>query len=449
MTTTGLMRSLTAPARRPRRPGLGGALLLASLLLACGGAPGGGGTPPPGGQTGTLTVTLERVPVVGEAAQPGALRLRGTPPAGVKVTVEAAPPGVQLAPGAPTAEGSDTLVTLNPQGQGGGTVTLQVSAPPGTARLNVPVLAQRRWPIPGTTPYLAAAARPAPDGTLLLRAPANAEASARHSLLQFDPAQGRWNTLDFGLQGFETITSHTVISLGTRGTETWVAVRGVTAAGSFLVRRDSAGTLTRFLAGTPETLNALTPTLDGRLQFLVYGQPQVLALDPASGTVSRVPTDGVPETLVALEGGRLAYTRRGAAPAVVTLDPQTGAARTFAVGTANVSVPDLLTPAPDGTLWLAETRTGAVLNLDPRSGTTRTLSLPAGTRPSALAAAPDGTLWVADATRATLLRVAPGASSGAAVALPPGTPTGPRALTVTSDGAAWFESGGQWTRLGS
>ncbi|MFC6661739.1 hypothetical protein [Deinococcus multiflagellatus] len=58
------------------------------------------------------------MPVVGEAAQPGALRLRGTPPAGVKVTVEAAPPGVQLAPGAPTAEGSDTLVTLNPQGQG-------------------------------------------------------------------------------------------------------------------------------------------------------------------------------------------------------------------------------------------------------------------------------------------------------------------------------------------
>ncbi|PTA67085.1 Vgb family protein [Deinococcus arcticus] len=441
MTTTGPTRSTPVPARPPRPRHPGAALLLGTLLLACGSAPGGPGTPP-GGQTGTLTLSVERLPVAGEPPQPGTLRLRATPPAGVSVTVEGAPPGLYLTPGPPAAEGSDTVVALNPQGQSGGPVTLRVTAPTGTARLSVPVLAQRRWRIPAATPYLAAAALPTPEGRLLLRAPANAEATLRHTLLRFDPAQGDWATLAFGLQGFEAITSHAA-----RGAEVWAAVRGVTAAGSFLVRRSETGDLTRFLAGTPETLNHLTPTPDGRLWFLAYGQPRLLALDPGTGAVSSLPTDGVPETLVALDSATLAYTRRGAAPAVVTVHVPSGAARTFAVGTANVSVPDLLTPAPDGTLWFAETRTGAVSNLDPRTGAARTLTLPAGTRPGALAVAPDGTLWVADPTRGTLLRVAPGASTGALVALPPGTPAGPRALTVTPDGVVWFETGGQWVRM--
>ncbi|MVN87894.1 hypothetical protein GO986_14120 [Deinococcus sp. HMF7620] len=422
-----------------RLTSLSAALLLGTaLLVACGSsAPGSSAQPVAGG----VTALTEQLPVSGDAPSSGRLRLSRVAPAALRVTVDSTPAGVTVTPGPPVVDGPDSLVALAVTGRGTGLVTLSVSVGGSpAARVTVPLAQLQLQSLGGAAPYVAAAGVAAPGG-VLLRAPANAEEERRHSLRLV--AGQTVTPLSFALQGFEAITSH-----ATRGAEVWVAVRGVTSAGSFLLRREANGQVTRFAAGTTDTLNHLTPAPDGRVWFTAYGQAALLSLDPVSGTVRRQEVEGgLPETLVSAPDGTLYYTRRGAAPAVVAFSPVTGQTRAYPVGTANVSVPEALHAAPDGTLWFTETRTGAVWNLDPRSGAQRSLTLPAGTRPSALAVTASGTLWVADQSRATLLRVPAGASSGALFPVPAVAPAGPRALTVTPDGALWFESGGQLAKV--
>lgn len=458
-----MTRSLTAvnqsavPAgtrRLPNRPPVARAALAALLgpllLAACGSGPAAvtGGTPgatPPG----ALSTRLERVPVSGALAQPGTLRLRGVAPAGVSVTVQAAPDGLTVTPLAPVASGSDTLLPLAVSGQGSGPVTLTVRAGSRSQDVTVRVLGSGRYAPP--TPYVAGATRS--QGTqVLLRATVSADAASRHSLLRFDAAAATFTSLTFPVAGFETITSHAV-----NGPDVWVAVRGVSADGSFLLRRSADGTAKRFLAGTVETLNNVTPLTDGRVAFTAYGQERVLLLDPASGAVGSVATSGAPESLTLGADGTLFFTRRGASPAIVSVSLTGGAGRTYPVGTPGVSVPASLSAAPDGQLWFTETRTGTLRTLDPVTGQQREIALPAGSgpgdeaRPGEIAVAPDGTVWATDTAHPALLRVLPGETAAATVPLPDSAANapsaGPRALHVAPDGRVWFETGGALGQL--
>lgn len=146
-----------------------------------------------------------------------------------------------------------------------------------------------------------------------------------------------------------------------------VAVRGATAAGSELIRRAPDGTLTRVPAGTTETLSSLGVTPDGRVWAVVYGQARLLSAAP-DGTRGELPLGSVPDALTVGADGALLLTRRGDSPAVLRVDPASGAVRTYPVGTPGVSVPAAPTPAPDGTLLFTETRAGGAWRLDPRSG---------------------------------------------------------------------------------
>ncbi|GAA5436844.1 hypothetical protein M8445_06615 [Deinococcus aquaticus] len=448
-----MKRSLTAlpthPLRRPARGWRTPALLLAaSLLLAsCGGtgtpavsgaAPGTGGNVTPG----ALVVSVEGAAVVGAFAQSGSLRVRSVSPAGVGAALAAGQAGAQLSVGTPVASGSDTLLPVTLGGAAlasGGSVQLTVTAGTRQQTVTVTVLGSASHSIPAGTPYLASAAR-TQGQQVLLRAPASADEASRHSLMRFNPADATFAPLAFPVTGFETITSHAV-----SGTDVWVAVRGVSAEGSFLLRRGADGRTQRFLAGTVETLNNLLVLPDGRVAFTAYGQPQVLLLDPVGGAVSRLPTDGPPDSAALGTDGLLYFTRRGDAPAVMQVNPASGQSRAFPVGTPGVSVPGNLNAAPDGTLWFTESRTGSLWNLDPVSGKQRSVTLPTGTnaRAGEVAVAPDGTVWAADTVRGDLLRAGPGDTRAVTIDLPAMPGGGPRALTVAAGGTLWFETGGQ------
>ncbi|WP_418514476.1 hypothetical protein [Deinococcus sp. RM] len=418
------MRSLTALLTAP--------LLTAALLASCGAGPA---TPAAGTPTTTpttapvsLTVRLETLAVTGALNVPGTLRVNGRGPADLTVTardVQGAPVSVTL-----NASGTDTLIGVT--GAARGPVTLSVQAGAARASVTLPLLRASAAPITVGTYQAGGAVHW--QGGVLLRAVANAGADARHALM--GSAGAEVTALPFPVSGLDTITGHAVAPDGS----VWVAVRGATAAGSELIRRAPDGTLTRVPAGTTETLSSLGVTPDGRVWAVVYGQARLLSAAP-DGTRGELPLGSVPDALTVGTDGALYLTRRGDSPAVLRVDPASGAVRTYPVGTPGVSVPAAPTPAPDGTLLFTETRAGGAWRLDPRSGAQVALPLPAGARAGALAAAPDGSVWVSDPSAGTLLRVADGAAAQVALG------GAARALTVTPDGRVWFELGGQLITL--
>ncbi len=428
----GMTRSLTALLPPPL---LLASLVTAALLAACGAGPGASGpdSPPrtaPGTPAG-LSVHVDTLAVQGALTVPGTLRVSGRVPADLTVSASG-PQGVTVTT-ALTASGSDTLVTVTPTGAGRGVISVTVQAGSAQQGVTLPLLRAATQPVrPGGT-YQAGGATPW-NGGVLLRAVANAGADDRHALMQTTGTAV--TALPFPLSGLDTITGHAAAPDGS----VWVAVRGATAAGSELIRRAPDGTLTRVPSGTTETLSSLGVTPDGRVWAVVYGQARLLGATP-DGTLIQQALDSVPDALTVTADGTLLLTRRGDAPALIRLDPASGAAQVFPVGTPGVSVPAAPTAAPDGTVLFTETRTGAAWRLNPRTGTQVALPLPAGTRAGSLAAAPDGSVWVSDPTAGTLLRVA----GGAAARVPLGGAA--RALTVTPDGRVWCELNGQLITL--
>ncbi|MDB5044942.1 MAG: hypothetical protein JWQ08_992 [Deinococcus sp.] len=431
-------------------------LLAAALLLA---ACGGPATPAVGGTGGSSTAPTAPASLKVSADQ--ALALIGTTPAQttlrvsatgpLTVTIDQAAPGLTVTTGSPQLAGTEKLISLQAEGQisSGRTagVTLTVTAGGKSTTLTVPVLAFAAHPIlVGTgNPYETSGITFEAGGSLLLRAPVSAGEEGRHHLVRFDPAQHTFTLLGFGLGGFETITSQAAAPDG----RLWVTVRSALSDGSVLVSRDSAGNVKRYAVGaTADTINSVTPTSD-RVWFTQYTRDRVAAFNPASGEVTSYAVEENAEDLTLGAGGQLYYTRFYADPAVIGLDPDTGKTTVFKVGIPGKSLPEALTAAPDGTLWLIEARTGTVWNLDPRTGLQTQLTLPAGARPSELAVAPDGTLWVGDPTQARLYRAQPGGASTLTVPslTNNGKAAGPHALAVGPDGRVWYEAAGQLVAL--
>lgn len=446
-----MKRPLTAALKSGQ--GLPALCLAAALLLASCGSTGtpGTGTGTGGVTTGTLNATVEQPLVAGLNAQ-GLLRVSSATPGSVTVTVSSAPSGLTVTAGTPSASGSDTVVTLNASGSApsGSSVKLNVVSGGKSAAVTVPVLSFKATPIhpagAASATYAVSSIRAQADGHLLLRAPASGDDQQRHTLVRFDPASGQAEFLTFPVTGFETITSHAVAPDG----RVWVAVRGVTAEGSRLIAMNAAGATQAFASKTTDTLIGLTATTDGLMWYTQYTNDSVVSLNPATGTLTPHPVDENAENLTRGTDGNLYYARFYAKPAIVQLNPTTGASRAFDVGKPDVSVPDALTPAANGTLWFIEQRTGSVWNLNPQTGKQTQVTLPVGARPTELAAAPDGTLWIADPTAGQLYRLAAGQSEAATVPAlkgSDGTPNGPHALTVTPDGRLWYEASGQLVTL--
>ncbi|MFB9992914.1 hypothetical protein ACFFLM_13145 [Deinococcus oregonensis] len=443
------------PGRSPRSMGvvLFAPLLAASLLLAsCGGptAPvgtgGQGGVTTPAPTVASLKVVADQaVALIGGAEATTILRVSST--GAVTVTVDRAPAGVTVTTDSARLEGAETLIPLRVQGYPTGgkaaSIALTISSVGKSVTLTLPVLAFAVHPIlvEGGGSYEASGIKFEAGGSALLRAPASAGEAGRHQLLRFDAVQHTFSWLGFGLGGLETITSHAVAPGGL----VWVTVRSALSDGSVLVSRDAAGTIRRYAVGAiADTLNSVTPTAD-RVCFTQYTRDRVAALNPVSGEVTSYAVEENAEDLTLGAGGQLYYTRFYADPAVIGLDPVTGKTTVYKVGTPGKSLPDALTPAPDGTLWLIEARTGAVWNLNPKTGQQTQLLLPTGARPTELAVAPDGTLWVGDPTQARLYRAQQGETSTLVVPVltVDGKATGPHALAVGADGRVWYEAAGQ------
>lgn len=440
---------------RPHRAptALFAAVLAATVLLAsCGGttgptAPGGqGGTPGTTPTAASLKVVPDQaLALIGDAGAGATLRVSST--GTVTVTVDRLPAGLTVTVGQPQLDGLETLIPLrvqgHPSGQEASSVTLTVVSAGKSTTLTLPVLAFAVHPIVvgAGDPYESSGMHFEANGSVLLRAPASAGEEGRHHLVRFDPAQNSFSLLDFGLSGFETITSHAVAPGGL----VWVTVRSAQSDGSVLISRDSAGHVRRYGVGaTADTINSATPTAD-RVWFTQYTRDRVAALDPSSGEVTSYAVEENAEDLTLGAGGKLYYTRFYADPAVVGLDPATGKTTVFKVGIPGKSLPDALTNAPDGTLWLIEARTGTVWNLNPLTGQQTQLTLPEGARPTQLAVAPDGTLWVGDPTQARLYRALKGETSTLTVPVltQNGKAAGPHALAVGADGRVWYEAAGQ------
>jgi virginiamycin B lyase len=453
-------RPAQGAANRPHRtPGaLVAPLLAAALLLAsCGGPPapavtgGQGGVTSPVPTVNSLKVAADQaLALIGSAEAAATLRVSST--GTVTLTVDRAPTGLTVTADTARLDGTETLIPLRVQGRatqgratgtGSQSITVTVTSAGKSATLTLPLLTFGVRPIvlEGGGSYEASGIQFGAGGSVLLRAPASANEEGRHHLLRFDPAQNSFSLLGFGLGGFETITSHAVSPDG----RVWVTVRSALSDGSVLISRDSAGNVKRYAVGaTADTINSVTPTAD-RIWFTQYTRDRVAALNPASGEVTSYAVEENAEDLTLGAGGQLYYTRFYADPAVIGLDPLTGKTTVFKVGIPGKSLPDALTAAPDGTLWLIEARTGTVWNLNPKTGQQTQLTLPVGARPSQLAVSPDGTLWVGDPTLARLYRAQSGDTSTLTVPVltQNGKAVGPHALAVGPDGRVWYEAAGQ------
>lgn len=459
-----MKRPLTALTRKGSHSAPLSALVIASALLlaSCNGPT----TTPPdkgvtgGGTGGTLSASVEKVMTSGlsstGASESGLLRVSSTAPTAVTVTVSDVPSGLTVTVGTPSASGSDTLVALSASGNApsGSNVTVSISAGSKSATLTVPVLNFQTYAITpegltttaAAAPYLISSIRPHADGSLLMRAPASGNEQQRHSLVRFDPKSGKFSLLSFPIPGLETITSHAVTPDG----RIWVTVRGVTAAGSYLMGMNSAGQTEKFLAKTTDTLNGLTSTPDGQLWYTQYTNDSVVSLNPATSALTPHAVEENADNLILAADGNLYHNRYYTKPAIVQRNPANGATKAFSVGTPDVSLPMSLTAAPDGSIWFIETRTSSVWNLNPSTGKQTQVTLPSGARPTELAAAPDGTLWIADPGAGQLYKVASGqwnSTTIPALKTTAGTPNGPHALTVTPEGKLWYEADGKLVTL--
>ena len=83
---------------------------------------------------------------------------------------------------------------------------------------------------------------------------------------------------------------------------------------------------------------------------------------------------------------------------------------TKGTGTGQLQMPTGVDTAPDGTIWIADTKNNRVVSYKPSTGTWTTVTKPTGsTRPFAVpwgvTVAPDGYIWVADTGRQRLVRM--------------------------------------------
>ncbi len=139
-----------------------------------------------------------------------------------------------------------------------------------------------------------------------------------------------------------------------------------------------------------------------------------------------------PVMVVAVAAGLLAVaTPHPAAPAVL------GTLQEYPVPAG--SRPHDVAPATDGGVWYTAQATGALGHLDPRTGTTRHVTLGTGSAPHGVIVGPDGAPWITDGGLNAILRVDPATGAVQRWPLPPDRARA-NLNTATFDrrGVLWF-----------
>jgi virginiamycin B lyase len=103
------------------------------------------------------------------------------------------------------------------------------------------------------------------------------------------------------------------------------------------------------------------------------------------------------------------------------------------------SHPHDVAPAPDGSVWYTAQASGALGNLDPRTGRTRHIPLGEGSAPHGVIVGPDGAPWITDSGLNAIVRVDPKTDAVRSYRLPASAP-GANLNTATFDkrGVLWF-----------
>lgn len=107
-----------------------------------------------------------------------------------------------------------------------------------------------------------------------------------------------------------------------------------------------------------------------------------------------------------------------------------------------------LSPAPDGSLWVAGYYQDAIRRIGPSGGAaTLVKALAPGSRPYRLTAGPDGNMWAALYGSSTIARITPG---GTLTEFPLRAGSGPNDIVAGPDGALWFTEflGGAGNKIG-
>ncbi len=476
-------------------------VLLAALLSACGAvgtpaAPGAGlpsgrvqsaAIPPPGspafpairvvaavlevGSRSVVTASLNFSAGPASTGPDGGLTAQA-----ISVSVESAPPGVNVRPlpmssgtGGPGTGGSGTGPELTlpievrtdgidrAAGTGAGQADIWLNVRQGaqSLRVRLPLLWVSKAALSGPAgigapggSFQAAATVPCgPD--IYVFAPLNAPLERRTRLLRKTVTQtgteSAVQSYDLGLAPTEGVTSLLCDPSGA----IWMTLHSGGAQGSVIARFvPESGQLTRYGADAAgDTLNNLTRTPDGRLWFVQYKRDRLGEFDPRTGRVSSHAVAENAENLRLGQDGALYYSQFYDHPAVVRYDPATGSSTVMGAGTSGRNLPRAVVQT-GGAVWYVDAWTQALVRIDPAGGQLTAARLPAGAIPGELVAAPDGTLWVSDAAAHVLYRLAPGSLEAVTVPLGVMSPgaggsDGPRALSVDDGGRLWYESGGQ------
>jgi virginiamycin B lyase len=101
--------------------------------------------------------------------------------------------------------------------------------------------------------------------------------------------------------------------------------------------------------------------------------------------------------------------------------------------------PHDVAPAPDGKVWYAAQRNGALGILDPATGKTREVKLGPKSAPHGVIQGPDGAAWLTDGGQNAMVRVDPKTEEVRAFKLPEGTGyTNLNTAASDKDGVVWF-----------
>ncbi|MGH9223510.1 MAG: virginiamycin B lyase family protein [Acidimicrobiales bacterium] len=193
---------------------------------------------------------------------------------------------------------------------------------------------------------------------------------------------------------------------------------------------------------------AITAGPDGAMWFTEAGADQIGRIT-ADGGITEFPLPGRstmhahPTAIVTGPDGAIWFAQP-LRESLGRIDVSTNAISEFPLPSpgAGLTRGNALTSGPAGSLWFDDPRNAGVGRFTPGAGMAL-VPLPEGSRPTAVVAGPDGNLWLIEGRRQRVMRVTP---TGTVTEFPPVVGLAPVAaaspLTVASDGAVWFTTGG-------
>lgn len=345
-------------------------------------------------------------------------------------------------------------LTFNGSAPDGSMVSLQIKANAKTTQVHLPIFRfeGRKIAAKGlSNQYQANHIRFFSDGSLQLSAKLSGNTTEQKSLVYWSAQHGFRVKTFHSLHPGESISSHTIDSKGT----SWIAVRGITQAGSYLLSRSPNNTINTYqnIGAVADNINDLTATTDGHIWFTQYQNDRIAELNPRNQQIKTHPVNEEAESLIKGDDGKLYYAQFYAQPAIVQLDPNTGLQKTFPLGTPERSEPRALTAAA-GKIWYIEPRSRTVWSLNPNTGKHTKLALPSDAHPNQLAASKQN-IWVADSQNARLYTTWKTKHQTTLIGIsipenkinPTHQNSGPNALSIAPDGTLWYEANGMLMNL--